>query len=282
MTITHHPNDRFPYEYDFIHFKIQEGCLPSSAEEYAGKLTTFFDGIYQSNLLFSSTHDITKVTLDDLNLHFERIKKNYALRTYNSIHGIVNQYYRFLIVAGHLPVPPLSWSISTQKIKQTPLLLMLPWEEMARDILERNFTEDQKLAFLLFSKGWSIPMMQKPNISKQLLRFEWTKSERDFLVYFPRPILGAEHLFLNGKGDPLPHRTLNKKLSSVLKSFNFPYKHGALRDDARIMYIANHQLTGMDLERLYGFVLEGRFSKTLLNLAQETRKIQMNRNNNYE
>jgi len=102
------PQDRFPYEAAFIQFKLREGILPGTAEEYAGKLAVFFDGFEASNQVFAKTQNITKLSLNDLNLQFERIRKFYSVRTFNSIHGIVSQYYRFLIVELHLPVPPLT------------------------------------------------------------------------------------------------------------------------------------------------------------------------------
>ena len=272
MTNNQHPKDRFPYEAAFVRFKLKEGILPGTAEEYAGKLAVFFNGLESSNSLFDHTKDITKISLNDLNAQFERIQKFYSSRTFNSIHGIVNQYYRFLIVELHLPVPPLTWSISTNRVIQTPQILHLPWETFSQKILEGDFTPDEKLTFLLFSKGWSATMMLTPNISKKLLSFEWTKEEQDFLTFFPRPLFHARHLFLNPKGEPLARGTITKRLAKIIKFLELDYKHGALRDDARIMYIATHRLDGVQIEKLYGFVLEGRFSKLLLKLAREVIK----------
>lgn len=269
MTNKQNSKDRFPYEAAFIRFKLKEGILPGTAEEYAGKLAVFFNGLECSNFLFESTKDITKVSLNDLNAQFERIRKFYSRRTFNSIHGIVNQYYRFLIVELHLPVPPLTWSISTNKVIQTPQILNLPWETFSQKILEGDFTPEEKLTFLLFSKGWSATMMLTPDISKKLLSFEWTKEEQDFLTFFPRPLFHTKRLFLNPKGEPSARGTITKRLGKITKYLELDHKHGALRDDARIMYIANHQIDGPKIEKLYGFVLEGRFSKLLLKLARE-------------
>ncbi|WP_404884178.1 hypothetical protein [Lactococcus garvieae] len=272
MTNNQHPKDRFPYEAAFVRFKLKEGILPGTAEEYVGKLAVFFNGLESTNSLFDHTKYITKISLNDLNAQFERIQKFYSRRTFNSIHGIVNQYYRFLIVELHLPVPPLTWSISTNKVIQTPKILKLPWESFSQKVLEGNFTPDEKLTFLLFSKGWSATMMLTPDISKKLLLFEWTKEEQDFLTFFPRPLFHAKHLFLNPKGEPLARGTFTKRLAKIIKFLELDYKHAALRDDARIMYIATHRLDGVQIEKLYGFVLEGRFSKLLLKLAYEVQK----------
>ena len=272
MTKNYHHSDRFPYEAAYCVFKLRDGCLPETVEEYARKLSDFFEGLYSSNEVFHTTNDVTKITLEDLKLHFDSIRANYTAGTFNNIHIVLNQYYRFLIVELRLPVPPLTWAITTQKREQIPLVLQLPWEEMTRKVLEGNTPGDYKLAFLLFSKGWSIKKMLSAFAGRQLLHFEWSRAEQDFLTYYPRPLIGSEHLFLNRKGELISGKTLAKWLNKTFKTLDLTYKHGVLRDDARIMYIARHRLTGHDLEKLYGFVLEGRFSKTLLKLSEEIQR----------
>jgi|GEM_PF-4275061 len=140
---------------------------------------------------------------------------------------------------------------------------------MAQKVLESDWSSKEKLTFLLFSKGWSASMMLTPYISRKLLHFKWTKAEHDFLTYFPRPLFNVEHLLLNYKGQPLGQNSITRRIAEITHSFGLKHKHGALRDDARIMYIATHRLDGPQLEKLYGFVLEGRFNKLLLKLARE-------------
>lgn len=108
---------------------------------------------------------------------------------------------------------------------------------------------------------------------QQLLRFEWTKNERDFLTFFYRPVIGAEHLFLNQKRNTISTDTLTRQLNRVLNQFELPYKHDVLRDDARIMYIPDHKLNGQEIEKFFGFVSKGRFSKLLLKLSEEVNKV---------
>jgi len=269
-----YPEDRFPYEQSFIQFKISEGMLPGTAEEYAGKLFIFFEGVKLSNPIFAATNRITVLSLDDLNSQFEKIKGLYSRRTFNSIHTCVNQYYRFLITEARLPVPPLTWSVSTNKLKQTPELLMLPWEALAKRVIESQLPEDHKLIFLLFSKGWSLPMMMAPYSSRKLLHFNWTEQERQFLHDYSYPLFNKEHLFVKSTGEPYHHNTINKHLRRVILELGLKQKHGALRDDARIMYIAHHNLDGTAIEKQYGFVLGGRFSSLLLRLAREVSRIE--------
>ncbi len=92
--------------------------------------------------------------------------------------------------------------------------------------------------------------------------------------------IGAEHLFLNQKGNPTSTDTLMRRLNRVLNQFKLPYKHGVLRDDARIVYIANHRLNGQEIEKLFGFASEGHFSKLLLKLSDEFRKNKQDSSNN--
>ena len=280
MNVKRDIKDHFPYEAAYRDFKINEGCLPETVDDYSRKLADFFDDLCQSNEVYNATKDITKITLEDLKIHFEKIRPYYTAGTFNNIHIVLNQYYRFLIVEARLPVPPLTWAIATQKREQIPKVLQLDWETLAQKVLEGNYTEDEKLIFLLFSKGWSTRKMLSSFAGQQLLRFEWTKSERDFLTFFHRPVIGAKHLFLNKKGNPISPDTLTRRLNRVLKQFDLPYKHGVLRDDARIMYIANHNLNGQEIEKLFGFVSEGRFSKLLLKLSDEIRKNKQVSSNN--
>lgn len=100
------------------------------------------------------------------------------------------------------------------------------------------------------------------------------QKRREFIASFSPSLFGSEFLFTNRRGEALSRRAVNNRLAEILKVFELPHKHGALRDDARIMYIANHNLDAIEIEKQYGFVLGGRFSTLLLRLAREVKRIE--------
>lgn len=265
------PSDRFPYEAAFVDYKIKnDAILPETAQAYAGKLAVFFDRLKQNNLIFQKTNKITTISIEDIQQQFEIISQVYSPLTYNKIHQCLNQYYKFLIVELHLPVPPLTWAISTEKIQRVKQALHLDWTQMAQQILEnKDLRVDSQLAFLLFSKGWSTKMMGTPDNAHLIPLFQWTEQEAAFLREYPRHLSEEEFLFINAQGNKMPHMTLLSRLSKALSIFNLPHKHGALRHDARVSYIAKHNLDALDIQTVYGFKASGRWVEELLKDANK-------------
>lgn len=265
------PSDRFPYEAAFVEYKIKnDAILPETAQAYAGKLAVFFDRLKQNNLIFQKTNKITTVSVEDIQKQFEDISQVYSPLTYNKIHQCLNQYYKFLIVELRLPVPPLTWAISTEKIQRAKQALHLDWTQMAQQILEdKDLRVDSKLAFLLFSKGWSTKMMGTPGNAHLLPLFKWTDQESTFLQEYPRHLSEEEFLFINALGNKMPHITLLSRLSNALSVFALPHKHGALRHDARVSYIAQNNLKALNIQKLYGFKASGRWVEELLKDADK-------------
>jgi hypothetical protein len=184
----------------------------------------------------------------------------------------VNQYYKFLLIELRLQVPPLSWSIETFKVRQTPLVYDLPWGEMAARVIDGNFAPDVKFAFLLFSRGFGIPLMREKRASRKLLRVNWSDKEREFLNQFPRPIFGQDYLFINKHGECLSEESTRERLNTAIRSLSLDLTHGALRDDARVVQIANTRLESKSIFELYNIKEHGRHSMMLLKLADQVRE----------
>lgn len=76
-------------------------------------------------------------------------------------------------------------------------------------------------------------------------------------------VILEQSTFFKSKGNATSPDTLKRRLNRVLKQFEIPYKRGVLRDDTRIMYIANHKLNGQEIEKLLSVLLSVTYNKKL-------------------
>lgn len=268
----HNSDDRFPYEQEFKSFKIRkDNVLIKTADDYCNKLALFFDKLKQSNIIFNRTDDVTKISVSDIDNYFYYLSSIVSPRTYNNIHKVINQYYRFLLVHKRLNVPPLIWTITTQKIESYLSEEWVDWENKIDQVLGSHLQPREKLAFLLFSKGLSLTQICKQGMPSKIKSWEWRTNELDFLNRYSNNIFQFDYFFYHRNGAPLAHKTVVKLLSKTNQSIELTQKHALLKENARIHCIATHHLNAEDIYERYQIKVGGTVSNELINKAKRYR-----------
>jgi hypothetical protein len=268
----HNTNDRFPYEQEFRTFKIRrDNVLIKTADDYCNKLALFFEELRQSNVIFNRTNDVTKISVSDIDNYFYYLSSVVSPRTYNNIHKVINQYYRFLLVQKRLNVPPLIWTITTQKIESYLSEEWVDWDNKIDQVLGGNLQPREKLSFLLFAKGLSLTQMCKKDMPAKTQNWEWRTNEFDFLNGYSNNIFQFDYFFYHRDGAPLAHKTVAKLLSKANQSIELTQKHALLKENARIHCISAHQLNAEDIYERYQIKVGGTVSNELINKAKRYR-----------
>lgn len=208
--------------------------------------------------------------MSDIDNYFYYLSSVVSPRTYNNIHKVINQYYRFLLVQKRLNVPPLIWTITTQKIESYLSEEWVDWDNKIDQVLGGNLQPREKLAFLLFAKGLSLTQMCKKDMPSKIQNWEWRTNELDFLNGYNN-IFKFDFFFYHRDGAPLAHKTVAKLLSKANQSIELTQKHALLKENARIHCIATNQLNAEDIYERYQIKVGGTVSNELLNKAKRYR-----------